>query len=822
MGGFWQDVRYGLRKLRRSPGFTIVAVLTLALGIGANTAIFSVVYGVLLRPLAYPHSERLVTPVWLNRGVRGTISLPDFRFWRDNSRIFQSLAAYTSSGFNLSGVGQAERVTGEYVTADFFRTLGVHPLIGRDFMTSEDSGTGAPVTLLSYGLWQQRFAGSPDALGKTITLDSQPYTIIGVMPPNFVSLESADFWIPMARAPRPMTSGSNLSAVGRLKPGVTLAQARAEMDIVAQAYEHTYPRNYPRGFSAGIIPLQSFLGSSARTNLLLLFGAIGLVLLIACANVAGLLVARSAGRSREIALRLTLGAGRGRLVRQLLVESAILALAGAAVALPLAYFGLRLLLLLTPAAHSSNVLLAQLVGSLLPGTARIGLNGWSIAFALGAGMVTALVFGLLPATGAVRQGVNAALKEGGTRSTAGASRARLRSALVVGEMALTMVLLAGALLLSRAFVHLLHVGAGFDTNHKLNVELWMAGSRYHTNAAMADFYRSLTRKVDNLPGVVNSGVIGNGAPFSFGGNFPMRIEGTTHLASVDLRVVDPGLFRALGVRLIAGREFGTADARNSAPVAIVNRAFVRQYFDKGNALGRHVMIGAGMHDKTYVDPAREIVGVVGNIKGLLIMPIQPTAYVPAAQANFATVQLFASYFPVDLIVHTAVDPLRLATPVRQALDSIDPAIPLGGIKTMDQMRSSSLSIERFMMMLMATFAGLALALSAMGIYGLLSYTVAQRTGEIGLRMAVGASPASIMRLVLGYAGRLAALGIGIGAAGAYGLTRLMGSLLFGVRATDPLSFAATAALLAIVVLVACALPAWRAMRVAPVVALRYE
>ncbi|HEV2388852.1 MAG TPA: ABC transporter permease [Candidatus Acidoferrales bacterium] len=818
------DVRYGLRKLRRSPGFALLAVTTLALGIGANTAAFSLVYGVLLRPLSYPHSDRLVTPVWMRGSgeVEGGITLSDFRFWRDNSRIFQSLAAYVGSGFNLSGGGQPERVSGEYVSADFFVTLGVQPALGRDFLPAEDAGSGAPVVVLSHGLWQRQFGGSAEALGKAISLDQQPYTIIGVMPAGFASLESSDLWVPMARAPGPLTGGINLAAVGRLMPGIPVAQAQAGMALVAQAFKRTHPGNYRPGFGAGLIPLQSFLGLAARSNLLLLFGAIGLVLLIVCANVAGLLAARGAGRSREVALRLALGASRGRLVRQFFVESMTLALAGAVAGVPVAYGALRLLLLLTPTGDATNLLLAQIVGEFLPSSAKIGINGWSLAFALAAGVATAVVFGLLPAGQAVTRGVNETLKEGGLRSTAAAARARLRSTLVVAEMAVTMVLLAGALLLGRTFVNLLHAAPGFDPAHKLNVELWTAGSRYRTSLALADFYRSLTEKVDNLPGVVDSGVVSDGVPLTFGGNFPVQIEGVPEVQSVDFRSIDSGFFWALGVPLLAGRDFSRSDAGTSTPVAIVNRTFAQQYFGKESGLGRHVVIGAQMKDKAYLDPPREIVGVVGDVKSLLFTPIQPTVYVPDAQASYATLQLFGAYFPVDLVVHTTVDPLRLAKPVRRALASLDSAIPVAGVKTMDEMRSSSLSLERFMLTLMGIFAGLALALSAMGIYGLLSYTVTQRTAEIGLRMAVGATPADVLRMVLGHAAALAALGIALGAVGAFALTRLLGSVLYGVGPADPLSFAETAAMLAAVALAACAVPASRAMRVSPIAALRHE
>jgi putative ABC transport system permease protein len=414
------------------------------------------------------------------------------------------------------------------------------------------------------------------------------------------------------------------------------------------------------------------------------------------------------------------------------------------------------------------------------------------------------------------------LKEGAFRSTAAAARSRLRGALVVAEMAVTVVLLAGALLLVRTFVNLLRVGPGFETSHLLSVQLWTNGSRYRTSPALADFYRSLTTGVDRLPGVVSAGVVSGGSPLEVGGNFPVKIEGVRDIYSADIRAVDPGYFHALGVPLVAGRTFTASDAAGASPVAIVNRRFARKYFGNANPLGRHILIGATLPDKAYVDSWREIVGVVGNVKSELSLPSTPTMFVPDAQASYATMELFGGIFPTVLLVRTAGDPLRVAEPVRRALASIDSSIPVGRIRTMDQVRAASVGLERFMAALMGIFATLALLLSALGIYGVLSYTVAQRTPEIGVRMALGARPADVLGMVLGYAGRLAAIGIVLGAAGAYGLTRLMASLLYGVGATDPVSFVATAALLVAVAFAACAVPAWRAMRVDPVVALHYE
>ncbi len=825
MTGLWHDARYGLRQLRRSPGFAVVAILTLALGIGANTAVFSLIYGVLLRPLAFPHASQLVTPAWNYGGANGIQSNVDestFRFWRENSRVFSSIAAYSGGGFNLAGAGTPERVSAQYVASAFFPTLGVEPALGRNFTVAENQGSGAPVAILSHALWERQFAGDPEALGKTISLDGAPYTVIGILPASYQPIEQGDVYVPLMRA-GPMLGGQNLEVVARVKPGISAVRAQAAMQLVAEAYERTNPqRKYPPQFGITLLPLSRYLGMGARSYLLLLFGAVGLVLLVACANVAGLLVARGAGRSGEIALRHTLGATRGRLARQLVTESAILALVGAAVGVPVAYAGLRLLMRLVPSAGTSNPFLAQLSGEILMHRSGIGINGWSLAFALGAGFLTAILFGLLPAWQSVGRDVHRAIKEAGLRSTAAASRARLRRGLVVAEMALAMILLAGALLLARTFSNLLSVGPGFDASHLLTVQLWMGGSRYKTSAALAGFYHSLTMRVDRLAGVRGAAVVSAGMPLEIGGNMPVKIESVSGIHSVDFRAVCDCYLRTLGEPVLAGRGFKDSDTAGAAPVAIVNRAFARRYFGARNPLGLHVTIGMKQLGPAFQDPPREIVGVVGDVKSQLDAPAAPAVFVPIAQANYATVSLFDAYGPTILLVRTAGDPLRAAEPVRRVVAALDSSVPVGKIETMDQVRATSVGVERFLLTLMGVFAGLALALTAVGIYGVLSYTVAQRTGEIGVRMALGARPSHILRMVVGETALLTIISLALGLAGALASTRLLGSLLFGVHATDPVSLVATAAVLAVVAMIACAVPAWHAMRVDPVTALHYE
>ncbi len=826
MTGLWHDAKYGLRQLRRSPGFAGVAILTLALAIGANTAVFSLVYAVLLRPLGFPHADRLVTPLWSYggaTGVQSNVDEPTFRFWRENSRVFSSMAAYSGAGFNLSGAGVPERVSAQYVSSSFFPTLAFQPAIGRNFTPAENRGSGAPVAILSYALWQRQFAGDSAALGKTISLDGVPYAVIGILPASFQPIEQASVYVPLVRAPGPMLAGSNLEVVARLKPGISLSQAQASMQLVAKDYERTHPaRKYPPEFGIALMPLSRFLGMGARNYLLLLFGAVGLVLLVACANVAGLLIARAAGRGGEIALRHTLGASRGRLARQLVTESLVLAVLGAAAGVPVAYAGLALLVRLVPSAGTSNPFLAQLSGEIMMHRSGIAINGWSLAFALGAGFLTAILFGLLPAWQSVGRDVHRAIKEAGLRSTAAASRARLRRGLVVAEMALAMILLAGALLLARTFSNLLSVGPGFDASHLLTVQLWMGGSRYKTSPALAGFYHSLTTRVDRLAGVRGAAVVSAGMPLGIGGNMPVTIESVPGIHSVDFRAICDCYLKTLGEPVLAGRAFNDSDTAGAAPVAVVNRAFARRYFGNRNPLGLHVTIGIPQMGAAFMDPPREIVGVVGDVKSQLDSPAVPTVFVPNAQANYATLSIFDAYGPTTLLVRTSGDPLRVAEPVRRAVAALDSSVPVGRIETMDQVRSASVGVERFLLTLMGIFAALALTLTAIGIYGVLSYAVAQRTGEIGVRMALGARPSHILRMVAGEAALLTVVALALGLAGALASTRLLGSLLFGVRASDPASLMLTAAVLAIVAMIACAVPAWRAMRVDPIAALHYE
>ncbi len=827
MSGIWQDARYGWRRLRLSPGFTLVAALTLGLGIGANTAVFSLVYDVLLRPLAYPHSDRLVTPAWTTfasaNDVQTNVNQPTYLFWRDHSRVFESIAAYTAGQLNLSASGmEASRAAIGYVSSNYFHTLGIEPAVGRDFLPAEDSGSGAPVAILSRSFWASHFAADPNALGKTLALDGVPYTVIGVLPESFAPLEtSPDLYIPLARAPGPLRGGANLTVVARLDPGLSIEQAQAGMQRVAEQFKAQYPQNYPPHWGIALIPLKRFLNLGSRSYLLLLVGAVGLVLLIACANVAGLLVARSAGRSGEIALRLAFGASRGRLVRQLFTESLLLALVGAAASLPLAYGGLELLLRVAPWAAASNPVLAQALGAIQTQASTIGIDRWSLAFALGAGIVTAILFGLLPAWQAARANVSHALQEGGSRSTAASSRARLRGGLVIGEIAVTMVLLSGALLLARTLVNLMRVGPGFETSHLLAVNLPLGGQRYRSGPALTDFYRSLTGRVDALPGVRGAAMVAAGIPLETGGNMPMAIETVPNGQSVDFRTVSDSYFRTLGVPLVAGRTFTSTDTASSTPVAVVTRQFARRYFGNRSPLGLHVTIGASL-GPPYQDPPREIVGIVGDVKSQLELPAEPTVYVPVAQANVVTVGLFGQWFPTELLVRTSGDPLRAAQPIRKIVDSLDGSLPVGKIRTMDQIRGAAAGLQQFLLTLMGIFAGLALLLAAVGLYGVLSYTVAQRTAEIGLRMALGATPGDVLGMLLRHAGWLVGLGIAAGAAAAYGATRVLSSLLFGVRASDPATLAATAALLGAVALLAATAPAWRAMRVAPATALRHE
>jgi putative ABC transport system permease protein len=799
-----QDLRYAARTLLRSPGFTLVAVLTLGLGIGANTAIFSVLYAVLLRPLPYPEPGRLVGLSQTYRGSRyeRSVDWRQYRFLDENSKVFESLAVTTNLGFNVYTGEAADRVNGMRVSSDLFRVLGVSPLLGRAFSPDEDQPGGPQVAILSYGYWQRRFGGDRSIVGRGVTLDGAPYTVVGVMPAGFQTQPEADVWSTVAQVSRTVGSGSNLTLIGRLKPGLSLARAQAEFAPTLAAFREAFKgRNLPPEVGLGLYPQRQLIVTDLKRPLQVLLGAVGFVLLIACANVAGLLLGRATGRGRELALRVALGASRARMIRQLLTESLLLALIGGAVALALARWGLQLLLGFVPPEVRA---------------ADIRLDWWAALFTFGVSLVTGVAFGLLPAWQASRPDVHEALKEGAGRTTATAGHGRLRDALAIAEVALSLVLLVGAGLLIRTVGNLLSTDPGFDPRQVLSAEIWLNGTGYDSSATIADFYRRLTAQVELLPGVRSAAVVEAGLPLGRGGNQYVAIEGRAEGASVDYRTITPGYFRTLGIRLEQGRAFTAGDVQGADAVAVVNESFARRYLSGRDAVGRTVSFEGGR------GVPRRIVGVVGDVKSFIGNPTPPTVFLPSAQTPAGYTRMFGSWFPIHVVVSAAGDPASLVAGLTRAIHDADPRVPVGRVRPLEEILSASVAQSRFQMLLLVVFAALALVLSAVGIYGIMSYLVSQRRHEIGVRMALGAVPLDVLGMVLRRGLLLAVAGAAAGLVGTVALTRLLGTWLYGVKPVDLPTFGAVTALLLLVALAACWLPAHRAAGVDPVVALRSE
>ncbi len=810
-----QDLRYALRVLRKAPGFTAVAVLTLALGIGANTAIFSVLYAALLRPLPYAHANRLVTlnearsvvqdPYWES-------SYPNYQDWAKQSKTFESMAAFTFDGFVFRSSSGSQLVPGGQATTNFFSTLGVTPMLGHDFSAAEDIAANEPkVALLTYGFWQEQFGGDPNIVGRSIQLDNTSVTIIGVLPRNFefAPLGNTQIWVPLHlgvdlanRAER--RSFRWLRVIGRLAPGVTAVQARAEMDGISARLAAAYPQANA-DLHIHMVPLRERIVGQVQPVLLILFGAVGFVLLIACANVANLTMVRAAGRGREFAIRAALGASFSRLVSQLLTESLILAIAGGALGLLVAHWGTSLLVAAIP---------QQLLYS-MPFLRDTQLNAVILAFLCGLAVLTGILFGLAPALQLSRERVGEALKEE-TRVAAGGSHTHFRDALVVIEIAFSLVLLAGAGLAVESLSALLHRNPGFETHNLLTFAVNLPDASYPKDADYIRFDTAFTSRLRGQPGIIsvgNTNMIpltggGGGAPFVIQGE-PVEVGKEMRSA---IRTVSADYFSTLKAPLIEGRYFNDeADSATSPKHAIVNQAWVRAYLHGQDPIGKSFRFTV-----PATQPYREIVGVVGNItEAQLDSGDTPAIYRPFDQAA-------SSY--MNYVVRSAANPAIVLGEVRDALTKTDPQLFLTVPLTMEQIiqQSPSVFMRRYPSYLIGSFALLALVLASIGLYGLISYSVSQRTREIGIRVALGAQQGNVMRLVLGQGARLTAIGLVVGIATALGLTQLMGSILYGVRATDPLTFIFVAVLLALVALAACYIPARRAMRVDPMVALRYE
>ncbi|HEX5707633.1 MAG TPA: ABC transporter permease [Pyrinomonadaceae bacterium] len=817
MGTLSQDLRYALRGLWKSPSFALVSVIVLALGIGANTAIFSVVNAVVLRPLPYKDPETLVA-VWetMPGNDERSVAPGNFADWRIESRAFEQLAAYSSAALNLTSDGDPERLSGAAVTPNFFDTLGVAPALGRA-LTPEDGAREEAVVVLGHGLWQRRFGADARAVGRTLTLDGKPYEVVGVMPQGFAFPERAELWVAGQRgsAVPPSLSAqfpeSDLaasrdihiySAVGRLRAGVTSDEARAELSAVMGRLADEHP-DTNEGLGANVVPLHRQLVGDVRATLYILLGAVALVLLIACTNVANLLLARATRRERELAIRIALGAGRARLVRQMLTESLLLSLAGGALGLLVALWGIDLFVSLSPGD--------------IPRLGEVGLDARLLGFTLVVSLATGVGFGLLPALQATRLDPQIALREGGAKATEGRRRRRARNLLVVSEIALAQLLLVGAGLLMLSFLRLQAVNPGFDAENVLTARVALPPAKYGDTAKKVAFYDAVLERLRALPGVRSAGLVMN---LPLGGSRMNRgfvVEGRPEAradenVTVDYQVVSRDYFETMRIPVRSGRGFTDADTPESPRAALVSESMARKYFPGEDPVGKRIAFG----DAKRAESWRTIVGVVGDVRHAS-MDAQPF---PGAYTLYG--QDKESWSRVAFVVRTEADPKGLAAAVRREILAVDPQQPVSNIQTMEETLSASIKRPRFVTALLGVLASVALALAVVGIYGLMSYTVTERTHEIGVRMALGAQTRDVLRLIVGEGLWLTVAGVGCGLVGALILTRLMSKLLYGVSATDAATFAAVSLVLATVALVACFIPARRATKVDPMVALRYE
>jgi putative ABC transport system permease protein len=816
-----QNLRYAFRTLRNSPGFAAVAILTLALGIGANTAIFSVVNAVLLQPLSYPNPDRLVELELSSPQGNGNVtSIPKFNVWREQTDVFDSVAAYDFSGpgINLTGGDRPELIKGIHVSADYFRVFGAPVALGRTFTPEEDRPGGPAVVVISNGLWRNRFGGDPGILNRTIDLGQEPYTIIGVIGPTYTGDPKSDIWLPLKPDPNSVDQGHYLRATARLKPGVTLAQAQAAMKHAADEFNRKFPNSPVMGPGASFtaIPLRDSVIGDVRFGLLLLFGAVGFVLLIACANVANLLMARATIRRREIAIRSALGAGRARLMWQLLTESLLLSLAGGVLGLGLGYVGVRALLAINP----SDIPRVGEQG------AAVALDWRVLVFTLVAAILTGILFGLVPALNTSRSDINSTLRESGARSGAGLRHNKARAVLVITEMALALVLLVGAALLIRTFGALRGVNPGFEARNVLIMEMSLNGGRFEKAAGVDQLEREGRRRIESLPGVTAASLTccvplegGFGLPFIIEGR-PLT-NGPYHGGATWL-TMSPHYFDVFRIPLISGRVFTDQDNGAADRVVVINQALAKEYWPKGDALGARISIGKGVGPE-FDEPPRQIIGIVADVReGALSRPPDQIMYVPFAQVNDGIIALNNRIIPLTWVVRTKLQPFSLSADVQRELREASGGLPVAHIRSMQQVVGESTARNDFYMTLLTIFAGVALLLAAIGVYGLMAYSVQQRTQEIGVRMALGASPQQVRRMVVVQGMQLALVGVVIGVASALGLTRLMSSLLYGVKPWDPVTIVLVAVLLSGVTLLATYLPARRASRVDPLVALRYE
>ena len=797
-----RDVRYGIRSLVKRPGFTVIALIALALGIGANTAIFSLVNAVLLRPLPFAEPDRLV---WMwgnirNGGNSASVSPPDFLDYRNENKTFEEFAASFTMplAVNLTGSGEPERLSGAGITGNYFQALGAKPLLGRTFGLENEKPGNDQVVVLSYALWQKRFGGDPGIVGKTIALDGKAREVIGVMPQHFNFPRAAGLWFPINFDIDPemkLRKAHFMRPLGKLKEGVTIAQAQGDLDVIAKRLEDQYPDSNT-GWSLRLVSLREQLVGNTRPTLFILLGAVGFVLLIACANVANLLLVRAAARQKEIALRTALGAGRFRIARQMITESVLLALVGGTLGTLLAIWGVDLLVTLS----ADNI----------PSTAQVGIDATVLGFTLLISLLTGVLFGLAPALRTMNLNLTESLKEGGRTGSEGARRNRTRSVLVVIESAVAVMLLVGAGLLVRSLIQLQNTSPGFDAQNVMTMTITLSRQKYSTPEKASSFFQELEGRVRGLPGVESVGLVTelplsgqlNDMPFTVEGRPPVTID---QAFDADFRRVNQHYLSTLRIPLLRGRNFTEQEVRQSAKVLLISELLASQVFPNEDPLGKRLIMVMGPQPW-------EIIGIVGDIRerALETQPF-PAMYLP----TYATGR-------ENLVIRTQGDPTNITAAVRKEVHALDPDQPVADVKTMEQWVETAVAAPRYRTLLLGMFALLALVLASTGIYGVMSYSVAQRTHEIGVRMAVGARQLDVLKLVVLQGMGLVLIGVAVGLLGAFALTRVMSSLLFGVGAKDPVTFAVVATLLSLVAFVACYIPARRATKVDPLVALRYE
>ncbi len=815
-----RDLRFALRSLARSPGFAIVTLLVIAVGIGVNTAVFSVIDAVLLKPLTYPDPQALVQIVLTsNRGDFGGASIPDFALWSQQTGIFEQIAAYGFSpqGVNLTGGDQPEQLQALHVTRDYFPLFGAPVVAGRTFTAAEDSPHGGRVAVLSYGLWKQHYGGDPGIVGRTIQLDGQPYQVVGVLGRDFVTDTPVDLWIPNQFDLNSHEMVINYTVVGRLKPGVTLAQANAQMRLAADQFRRIHgEHSLPPGAGFGVVPLQQYLVGDMRFPLMVLLGAVGFVLLIACANVANLLLARASARRRELATRAAIGAGRGQIIRQLLTESLVLALAGGVLGFILGFAGVRLLLRINP----GNIPRISATGP------SISLDPRILLFTLGISVLTGILFGLIPAIAASRPNLAATLNEGSSRSGTSFRQGKVRSILVISEVALALVLVIGAALLIRTFRNLGEVDPGFDTHNVLTMAMSISGDRFQMTAPVAQLAREGQDRLDAVPGVMAAGA-SNCLPLASGFGMVFDVVGrpkgnSPFTGGAGFYSISSGYFSSLGIPLVRGRVFTDRDDATAPGVVVISEAMARRYWPHGDPLKDRIQIGAGA-GPAFAEPPRQVIGIVGDTRNRSVdQAPDPMMYIPLAQMPDGETALNSRVAPIYWIVRTRSNPYTVLAPLEAALREASGDLAVAHIRTMDEVEARNIARQRFNMVLLTIFGLSGLLMAAIGVYGVMSYSVQQRTQEMGIRMALGAQASNLRNLVIGQGMVLALLGVAAGLGAAFWLTRFLASFLFGVKAWDPIAFVVTPLLLCAVALLAVWVPARRATRVDPMTALRLE